>query len=46
MKNEALSALVVLGFDKKASEKALDKVLKENQNIELDALIKNTLKSL
>lgn len=47
IKNEALSALVVLGFDKKAAEKALDKVLGEGDgSMELDELVKRTLKQL
>lgn len=46
IKNEALSALVVLGFDKKASEKALDKVMSENAGMGLDEVIKQTLKRL
>lgn len=46
MKNEALSALVVLGFDKKASEKALDKVMGDNTGLGLDEIIKQTLKRL
>ena len=46
IKNEALSALVVLGFDKKASDKALDKVMGENAGIGLDEAIKQALKRL
>ncbi len=46
IKIEALSALVVLGFDKKASEKALDKVMTENAGLGLDEVIKQALKRL
>ena len=46
IKIEALSALVVLGFDKKSGEKALDKVLEENPETSLDELIKQALKRL
>jgi len=46
IKIEALSALVVLGFDKKSGEKALDKVLEENADTGLDELIKQALKRL
>ena len=46
IKIEALSALVVLGFDKKSGEKALDKVLEEDPETSLDELIKQALKRL
>lgn len=46
IKNEALSALVVLGFDKKVAEKALAKVIENNAGISLDDLIKQALKRL
>lgn len=46
IKIEALSALVILGFDKKSGEKALDKVLEENPETSLDELIKQALKRL
>ncbi|MDA9066611.1 Holliday junction branch migration protein RuvA [Flavobacteriales bacterium] len=46
IKNEALSALVVLGFDKKAAEKAIDTILlKEPSITDLEVLIKKSLKS-
>ena len=46
IKNEALSALVVLGFDKKAAEKAIDTILlKEPSITDLVVLIKKSLKS-
>ena len=46
IKIEALSALVILGFDKKSGEKALDKVLEEDPETSLDELIKQALKRL
>ncbi len=47
LRNEALSALVVLGFDKKAAEKALNKVIGEGgDSLELDEVVKRTLKQL
>ena len=46
IKNEALSALVVLGFDKKAAEKAIDTILLKEPIIkDLEVLIKKSLKS-
>jgi len=46
-KQEALSALVALGFDKRTAEKTLDKVLAESgEQIELEGLIKQALKYL
>ncbi|MDB9931951.1 Holliday junction branch migration protein RuvA [Flavobacteriales bacterium] len=46
IKNEALSALVVLGFDKKAAEKAIDTILLKDPSItDLEVLIKKSLKS-
>lgn len=47
-KNEALSALVMLGFNKQTAEKALNKVIKDNNNEELpvDRLVKLTLQIL
>ena len=47
IKNEALSALAVLGIDKKKAENTIDKIL--NQGIDeltVEELIKKTLKSL
>jgi len=46
IKNEALSALVVLGFDKKASDKILDKVMGEESGLGVDEVIKRALKRL
>ena len=46
IKNEALSALVVLGFDKKAAEKVINKVLlKEPTITDVQEIIKKSLKS-
>ena len=46
IKNEALSALVVLGFDKKSAEKAIEKILMKEPGItDVEQLIKRSLKS-
>ena len=45
-KNEALSALEVLGFVRKQSEKVLDKVLIEDSLASVEVLIKKALKNL
>ena len=45
-KIEALSALEVLGFNKKQSEKVLDKILLEDKTINVETLIKKALKNL
>jgi len=45
-KNEALSALEVLGFNKKQSEKAIDKILLEDKTLSVEVLIKKALKNL
>ena len=45
-KDEALSALEVLGFNKKQSEKVLNAVLKEQADATVEVLIKKALKSL
>ncbi|MFB6317729.1 Holliday junction branch migration protein RuvA [Saccharicrinis sp. FJH54] len=46
IKNEALSALVMLGFTRNASEKAVDKVLKTSENNAVEEVIKLALKQL
>jgi len=46
IRNEALSALVMLGFAKKDADAALAKVMKENPGITVEAVIKLTLKRL
>jgi len=45
-KNEALSALEVLGFTKKQCEKVLDTILLENKSMSVEVLIKKALKKL
>jgi len=46
IKDEALSALTMLGFNKKAAEKVVDTIVKNNKNIEVEDLVKQALKSL
>ena len=45
-KNEALSALVILGFSRNAASKALDKLLKQNPDASVEVLIREALKLL
>ena len=45
-KQEALSALVMLGFTKKSAEKAITKIMKKENNLSVEELVKKTLKSL
>ncbi len=45
-KNEALSALVVLGIDKKKASKTIDEILKNNDVSSVEELIKMTLKAV
>ena len=46
-KDEALSGLVSLGFNKKVAEKAIDKILKSgDSSLSVEQLIKNSLKTL
>ena len=45
-KDEALSALEVLGFNKKQSEKVVSMILKENPEASVENLIKLSLKNL
>jgi holliday junction DNA helicase RuvA len=45
-REEALSALVMLGFNKASVEKILDKVLRENAGITVEQIIKLSLKQL
>jgi Holliday junction DNA helicase RuvA len=45
-KEEALSALEVLGFNKKQSDKVLNAILKEHADASVEVLIKKALKSL
>ena len=46
LKNEALSALIMLGFAKKPAEKELDKILTTNPKQSVESVIKQALKSL
>jgi holliday junction DNA helicase RuvA len=46
LRNEALSALVMLGFAKKPAEKELDKILAAQPNLAVESVIKIALKSL
>lgn len=46
IRNEALSALVMLGFAKKPAEKELDKILAAQPNLSVENVIKLALKSL
>ena len=45
-RDEALSALEVLGFNKKLAEKAVEKIVKENPNANVETIIKQALKNL
>jgi Holliday junction DNA helicase RuvA len=45
-REESLSALEVLGYQRKASEKIIDKFLKENPEASVEFLIKQALKNL
>lgn len=45
-KNEALSALIMLGFPKKNARKALNIVTKQNPQSEIEELVKQALKRL
>ena len=45
-KDEALTALEVLGFNKKQSEKVLDRITKEDNSLSVEELIKRALKNL
>lgn len=46
VKEEAVSALVMLGFSANASQKAVDTILKSTPEIQLELLIKSALKIL
>jgi len=45
-RDEALSALEVLGFVRKASEKVVDKVISQNPEATIETIIKQALKNL
>lgn len=44
IRDEALSALVMLGFAKASAQKAVDKVLKQSPTVKVEELIKQALK--
>ncbi|MEA3443540.1 MAG: Holliday junction branch migration protein RuvA [Bacteroidota bacterium] len=46
IKEEALSALIMLGFGKAAVEKALAKIIKQEKDLSVEQLIKRALKQL
>jgi Holliday junction DNA helicase RuvA len=46
IRNESLSALVMLGFVKKDVEKVLDKILQEHPGLTVESVIKHALKRL
>lgn len=46
IRNEALTALVALGFNKPSVEKVIDKLLSEKQDISVENLIKEALNKL
>ena len=45
-REEALSALEVLGINKKSSERLVDNIIKENQDISVEEIIKETFKNI
>ncbi len=46
VKDEALSALDVLGFSRKQTQRVIDVILRDNPTLELENLIKQALKNL
>ena len=46
VRDEALSALEVLGIPRKTSEKIADKILKQNSEISVEELVKQVLKNI
>jgi Holliday junction DNA helicase RuvA len=46
IRDEALSALVMLGFAKSAVSKALDKIVRDEKNLTVEEMIKRALKNL
>jgi holliday junction DNA helicase RuvA len=46
VREEALSALVTLGFVKKNAEKVIDKILRGNPGIKVEQIIKDSLKQM
>ena len=45
-KDEALSALEVLGFNKKLAERVVEKIVKETPDASIESIIKQALKNL
>ncbi|WP_338409451.1 Holliday junction branch migration protein RuvA [uncultured Flavobacterium sp.] len=45
-KEEALSALEVLGFNRKSAEKVIDKIINDNSSANVESIIKLALKNL
>lgn len=45
-RDEALSALEVLGFNRKLAEKSVEKIVKENPDASIETIIKQALKNL
>lgn len=45
-KEEALSALEVLGYNRKSTEKVIDKIVNENPNASVELIIKQAFKNL
>ncbi len=45
-KDEALSALEVLGISKRMSEKIADRIIKQNPEISVEELVKQILKNI
>jgi len=46
IKEESLSALIMLGFSKKQAEKVVDKLIKENADASVEGVVKSALKLL
>ena len=46
LKDEALSGLLVLGFNKTGAEKAINKILQKGSAADVESLIKEALKIL
>ena len=45
-KDEALSALEVLGFAKKQSERVIERIMKQQPDADVETIIKEALKNL
>jgi Holliday junction DNA helicase RuvA len=45
-RDEALSALEVLGINKRSAERIVDKIIKDNLDITVEEIIKETLKNI